>query len=105
MTEAPRSTPEIRLERGETGGRYVMPRGDEEAELTFSIATPQLVSADHTRVPESFRGTGAALALVERLVADARAQGFKIVPECSYVEAQRRKHPDWADVFSGGNEG
>lgn len=96
MTE----TFDIRLERGETEGRYVMPRGDEEAELTFSIVSPRLIIADHTRVPESFRGMGAAFALVERLVADARAQGFRIVPKCSYVEAQRRKHPDWGDVFS-----
>ncbi|WP_233499413.1 GNAT family N-acetyltransferase [Pararhodobacter sp. CCB-MM2] len=80
-------------------GRYLIRRGGEEAELTFSIATPQLVIADHTGVPDSFRGTGAGKALVERLVADARAEGFKIVPLCPFVNAQRARHPEWADVF------
>lgn len=93
--------PEIRLERGETKGRYVIALNGEEAELTFSIASAQLVIADHTGVPDSFRGTGAGLALVQRLVADARSQGFKVVPLCPFVDAQRHKHPEWADVFAG----
>lgn len=81
-------------------GRYVIRKGGEEAELTYSIASPTLIIADHTGVPDSFRGTGAGLALVERLVADARAEGVKIVPLCPFVNAQRARHPDWADVFS-----
>ena len=81
-------------------GRYVIRTNGEEAELTYSIASPTLIIADHTGVPDSFRGTGAGLALVTRLLADARAEGFKIVPLCPFVNAQRRKHPDWADVFS-----
>lgn len=81
-------------------GRYVIRLGGEEAELTFSVTTPQLVIADHTEVPDSFRGTGAGLALVTRMVADARAEGFKIMPLCPFVNAQRKKHPEWADAFS-----
>jgi predicted GNAT family acetyltransferase len=30
---------------------------------------------------------------------DARTQGFRIVPLCPFVNAWRRKHPDWADAF------
>lgn len=71
-----------------------------EADLTYSILSPQTVIADHTGVPDALRGSGAGLALVERLVADARAEGFRIVPLCPFVNAQRRKHPDWADAFN-----
>ena len=81
-------------------GRYVIRRDGAEAELTYSIASPTLVIADHTGVPDSFRGTGAGAALVERLVADARAEGFRIMPLCPFVNAQRRRHPEWADVFA-----
>lgn len=89
----------IQKETSGSKARYVLRRGGEEAELTLSIATPSLVIADHTAVPDSFRGTGAGAALVERLIADARAEGFKIIPLCPFVNAQRRKHPEWADVF------
>lgn len=80
-------------------GRYVIRLNGEEAELTWSVTSPELVIADHTFVPDSFRGTGAGLALVARLVADARAEGFKIMPLCPFVNAQRQRHPEWADSF------
>ena len=50
-------------------------------------------------MPDAFRGTGAGLALFMRLVEDARAEGVKIVPLCPFVNATRKKHPEWADVF------
>ena len=94
------SDPVITREVDGSKGRYVLRQGGGEAELTYSITTPTLVIADHTGVPDSFRGTGAGLAMVTRLVADARAQGFKIMPLCPFVNAQRKKHPEWADAFS-----
>jgi len=78
----------------------VLRRGTEEAELTYSVTTPTLIIADHTGVPDSLRGSGAGLALVQALVAAARAEGFKIIPLCPFVKAQARKHPEWADVFA-----
>lgn len=80
-------------------GRYVIRLGGEEAELTFSVLTPTRIIADHTEVPDSFRGTGAGLALATAMVEDARKTGFTVVPLCPFVNAQRKKHPDWADVF------
>jgi len=81
-------------------GRYVLRHRTDEAELTYSITSPALVIADHTQVPDSLRGTGAGLALVTRLVQDARAEGFRIMPLCPFVNAQRKRHPEWADAFS-----
>jgi predicted GNAT family acetyltransferase len=55
-------------------------------------------AAEHTLVPRELEGRGIARLLVERMVADARAQGFRIDPVCSYVAAQFRRHPDWSDL-------
>jgi len=57
--------------------------------------------AEHTLVPPEIGGRGVALKLVEALIADAREQGFKIEPECSYVDAQFQRHPDWGDLRAG----
>jgi predicted GNAT family acetyltransferase len=89
----------VTREHGQTKGRFVINQGGDEAELTYSITTPTLIIADHTGVPDSFRGTGAGLALLQALVAAARADGFKVVPLCPFVNATRKKHPEWADVF------
>ncbi|MFM7336322.1 MAG: GNAT family N-acetyltransferase [Tabrizicola sp.] len=89
----------VSREHGPNKGRFVIRHGGEEAELTYSVTTPTLIIADHTGVPDSFRGTGAGLALVEALVATARKDGFKVVPLCPFVNATRKNHPEWADVF------
>lgn len=91
---------DIRREVEGSKGRYVLQQDGHEAELTYSITSPTLIIADHTGVPEALRSTGAGLALVERLVADARAEGVKIMPLCPFVNAQRKRHPDWADAFA-----
>lgn len=54
--------------------------------------------AEQTLVPPEIGGRGIAARLVEALVADAREQGFKVKPVCSYVVRAFEKHPDWADL-------
>lgn len=93
---------DITLEEGETGGRYVH-RGQggtgPEAEMTFSKAGAKMLIIDHTEVPAAYKGQGVGLALVERGVADARANGKTILPLCPFAAAMFRKHPEWADVL------
>ena len=92
----------IRKEKTAQGGRYVATVAGKpgEAELTFAAQGAGRISADHTIAPAALRGTGAALALVEHMVEDARKAGFKIVPVCSYVVAQFERHPEWHDVMA-----
>src|SRR3546814_15490123 len=82
-------------------GRYVARIAGigDEAELTFTHRGPGLVSADHTGAPESMRGTGAAAALVDFLIAHARPSGFRIIPLCPYVRARYEKPPAWQAVL------
>jgi uncharacterized protein len=71
-----------------------------EAELTISKVSDTLIIADHTAVPASMRGTGVGRALVETLIADARAKGQRIVPLCPFVRAHATKHrEELADVI------
>ncbi|MGN6497608.1 MAG: GNAT family N-acetyltransferase [Tsuneonella sp.] len=81
-------------------------RGEYRAHVAGSEAVGRLTwqsrgnarIADHTIVPPEIGGRGVAAVLVEKLVADAKEQGFTIVPQCSYVEAQFRRHPEWAEL-------
>jgi uncharacterized protein len=82
-------------------GRYVARLGNgEEAEMTYRRAAPGTLVFDHTLVPPAFRGYGVAAKLMDRAIADAREEGFKIVPVCSYVVAQFRRHPEWSDLLA-----
>jgi predicted GNAT family acetyltransferase len=92
----------ITLEQNGDRGRYVifLPDGL-EAEMTFQRDGDVMI-IDHTGVPSEHEGQGVAFQLVQRAIADARAQNFKIRPRCSYVVAQFAYHAkDWADVLAG----
>jgi len=99
MTEKPAAR--ISYEDRGHKGRFVarVDGVDGEGELTISTVSDVLVIADHTLVPDSLRGMGAASALVDALITDARARGYRILPLCPFVRAQSQKHPEWSDVF------
>lgn len=87
-----------RTDEGTHGSyRAELPDSGAAAELTWRASGGARI-ANHTFVPPELRGRGIAQQLVEALIADAREQGFTIVPSCSYVDAQFRRHPDWADL-------
>lgn len=61
--------------------------------------------AEHTLVPRAYEGRGIAARLVDALIADARAQGFRIDPACSYVATRFRRHPEWHDLLARTDRG
>ena len=90
----------IKKDVSDTKGRYVIDHGDgSESELTYSILSAATVIADHTGVAKAHEGRGVGKALAEALINDARADGFKIIPLCPYINVLRRRHPEWAELF------
>ena len=91
---------EVQHETGEHKGRFLVRHADGgESELTYSVVSPSRVIADHTGVAEGHEGEGIGLMMLESLIAYARENGIKIIPLCPFVNAQRRRHPEWADLF------
>lgn len=80
-------------------GRYFVSIDGDEAEMTYTKLGATLISIDHTFVPDSMRGKGVAQALALNAVEDARKTGWKIVPRCSFMQAQAKRHADWSDVI------
>lgn len=94
---------EILREQSATRGRYLIRLNGQltEAELTWAQLGEGTIAADHTGVPDIYRGRGFGALLVEHLVTDARARGLRVVPLCPFVRTQYQRHPEWADVFGG----
>ena len=86
--------PAIDYSETETKGRYsLMKKGvAEAAEMTFSKASPTLIIVDHTFVPDALRGQGIADLLAQRLIADARSKGQKIMPLCPFLNGYMARH-------------
>jgi predicted GNAT family acetyltransferase len=80
-----------------TSGEYRahVPGSDHVGRLTWYEQDGVRV-ANHTLVPPEIGNRGVAAKLVEALIADARAEGFRIRPQCSYVVVAFKRHPEWA---------
>ena len=93
--------PDVTITRHEDGnaGEYhaAVEGADEIGRLTW-VERDGVRVAEHTLVPPPIGGQGVAAQLVDALVADAREQGFKIKPVCSYVADKFEEHPEWSDL-------
>jgi predicted GNAT family acetyltransferase len=69
------------------------------ARLGYRRQREDLIIAERTEISPQLAGLGVDLALIERMVEDARREQVKIYALCSYVEEERRSHPEWVDVF------
>jgi hypothetical protein len=54
---------------------------------------------EHTYVPPALRGKGTAADLTHDTLLEARRLGWKIVPDCSYVETYIQRNPEFVDVL------
>jgi predicted GNAT family acetyltransferase len=83
-----------------------------EAEGRFELATDHgLATAayardgdtlvfTHTVVPPADEGHGIGSALVAGAMAEVRAAGLKVIPQCPFVAAWFDRHPDQADLLA-----
>lgn len=81
-------------------GRYIAHIEGETrtGHLDWEPAQDGVRVATHTIVPPELGGRGIAAILVNRLIADAREHGFRIVPQCWYVAKKFDENPDWAEL-------
>lgn len=74
--------------------------GNMVAEITYMPSGDSQITIDHTYVSESLRGQGIAGKLIESVVQEAREQGYKIVPLCSYAKAVFERKSEYRDVLA-----
>jgi predicted GNAT family acetyltransferase len=91
----------VEREDGAGHGRYVIRLvGGLEAEMTYRKVGSGVIVIDHTYTPPEYRGRNIAFQLIDRAIADARAEAVRIKPVCSYAVAQFRRHPEWGDLLA-----
>jgi predicted GNAT family acetyltransferase len=54
----------------------------------------------HTGVPAALEGQGIGGKLVKAALEEARAQGLKIDPQCSFVRGYIERHPEYASFLA-----
>lgn len=67
------------------------------AVLTYALGDGEVV-LEHTVVPEEIEVRGVGSALVRAALGWAAQQDLAVVPQCTFVQAFLRKHPDEVHV-------
>ena len=78
-------------------GRYELVREGRTAYAEYE-RRGDIIVATHTVTPPALRGQGIAGRLVKAMLADARREGLKVAPQCSYVAAYFESHPEEQDL-------
>lgn len=90
----------LRLDHDESRQRYSLWHGSTFIGFIGYQREDQLVTLQHTIVNEEFGKRGYARALVTMVLDKLRAEGAKIVPECSYVQDYLNRYPEYHDVVA-----
>ena len=77
--------------------RYELDLGDDMALIEYVLGKG-LVVLTHTEVPPKYEGQGIGKELVLAALEDIRSKGLLVVPQCPFVGAYIRRHPEWMDL-------
>ena len=78
---------------------YIMEEGELIGEMGISIKGNEM-TVHHTEVLPQAQGKGLSTELLNSMVAFARENKLQVIPMCSYVQAQFKRHPeDYKDVI------
>jgi uncharacterized protein len=61
--------------------------------------TGDVITFEHTEVPEELGGKGIGSKLVKGALEQVRADGLKVVAQCPFVKGWIDKHPDYASLL------
>jgi len=92
----------VKLKVNEEGqGAFYILEGDEQlGEMVIGISGNNL-TAYHTEVSSKAAGKGFAKKLLDAMVDFARENGMKVIPRCTYVHGQFKRHSEeYADVWN-----
>ena len=81
-----------------TAGRFTAEVNGLRCEAVYQLRDG-VMHLVHTGVPPALQGRGIAAALVDAALAEARAQGWRVRPVCSYVRSHLRRHPETHDLL------
>ncbi|QJD86491.1 GNAT family N-acetyltransferase [Cohnella herbarum] len=73
--------------------------GGQVGEITYRLADVDTWVIDHTFLDPRYRGGNIARKLLDIVVEEARAEGKKIIPSCSYALTQFKRNSEYADVW------
>ena len=83
--------------------RFELKNGPGEPAILTYHSSGEAMVMDHTFVPLAMRGQGIAAILTHDALLEARRLGWKVIPDCSYVETYIQRNSEFRDVLQRSN--
>lgn len=80
--------------------RFELEVDGQVAVLEYREQGPNVLVFTHTFVPPELRGRDLAAQLTRFALEDARKQGKKVIPQCSYVDTFMKRNKDYNELRS-----
>lgn len=71
---------------------------DALAGFTAYIPRGEVLVFTHTEVDDRFQNMGVGAALIRDTLDQVRARGGRVVPQCPFMAAFIKRHPEYADL-------
>lgn len=88
------------IRNNEQSSQYETTVDGQVAYAAYDREGDDVIVFTHTIVPDELSGRGIAGALVKHALDAARSQNLKVVPQCSYVAAYIKRHPEYEDLLA-----
>lgn len=97
----PMTDTELTIVHDDDANRFIahVPGGG-DALLTYAHPRPMVIDVTSTYVPTKVRRRGIASELMRAVAMYARAQGYRLVPSCSYASEWFERHPEERDLLA-----
>ena len=92
----------LRLDHDADRGRYSLWQASNYIGFIGYHLEDGVATLQHTIVNEQYGRRGYARALVTLVLDRLRAEGLRIIPECSYVQDYLLRYPEYQDMVVGG---
>jgi predicted GNAT family acetyltransferase len=80
--------------------RFEMMVDNAKATLFIEEYSPSVWIFTHTLVPDPLKGKGIGSELLEKVLTYCQEHKIKVIPECSFVAAYFRRHPQWQSLLN-----
>jgi predicted GNAT family acetyltransferase len=87
------------IEHNADGKYFELKLEGHRCELDYTLHD-KVMTVTHTGVPNALGGRGLAAEITKFALDHARAQGWKVIPQCSYVAAYIKKHPEYTALVN-----
>ena len=88
------------IRNNEQQSQYETTVDGQVALAAYDLEEPNRIVFTHTEVPDAISGRGIAGEVVKYGLEDARKRGLTVVPQCSYVAAYIKRHPEYEELLA-----